>query len=646
MKNKLTRKAFTIVELVIVIAVIAILAAVLIPTFSSLIQKSKVSADQQLIRNLNTALKADVKAHNTMTEALKAASDYGYDVSKINASATGNEILWDSKNDIFCYLDGSTVKYIPDGNKTLDAADVDLWIIAKAPSNKYSTYLYKTELTVIDDLTTGLDVGNETITAITYKGSSSANYAGNSAAQSVVIRTTGGTLTINAPADTVNHYGEGLVLTIDAIAPLSYHEFGYFPKATIAQGRIVVEDGGEIRILDASVSTAPVVVETKETGVINNVVTGNNANVSVSEDLQNNVVEQTEVSNATELETALANKAQYIVLTNDIATSQISVIDYSVTLDGSGHTLTSSTGVSKSESSKTVNITAANVEVLVVDLKTVENNDYEYGRGIQIEAPGVKLVIENCEVNAMHYAINMFGGTSEEGSNNCNVTIRNSKINGWGALNIWSHNLELEAVNSLFDGYNDKVYNSAGWNGFGTIVLEGDTTRKTTKHAENCKLVFTNCTVVSASTTGNSQSPVLYNLYSKNNVIKFIDCDFSWSRPNLFCQNDGENNNLYIDEKQVLIGKDAFAFDTSDLVIASDGVTATGTIKVTLDTNTVTFDLSTVTGKGWKRNGIIVGTDYIFENINIDGTTYTFDFDISSGYTGGWTLYLSADIDQ
>ena len=39
MKN-LRKKGFTIVELVIVIAVIAILSAVLIPTFSSLIKKA------------------------------------------------------------------------------------------------------------------------------------------------------------------------------------------------------------------------------------------------------------------------------------------------------------------------------------------------------------------------------------------------------------------------------------------------------------------------------------------------------------------------------------------------------------------------------------------------------------------------------
>ena len=50
------RKAFTIVELVIVIAVIAILAAVLIPTFSNIIKRSQISADTQLCRNLNTVL--------------------------------------------------------------------------------------------------------------------------------------------------------------------------------------------------------------------------------------------------------------------------------------------------------------------------------------------------------------------------------------------------------------------------------------------------------------------------------------------------------------------------------------------------------------------------------------------------------------
>lgn len=50
------RRAFTIAELVIVIAVIAILAAVLIPTFAGVISSSKKSHDEQYVRQINEAL--------------------------------------------------------------------------------------------------------------------------------------------------------------------------------------------------------------------------------------------------------------------------------------------------------------------------------------------------------------------------------------------------------------------------------------------------------------------------------------------------------------------------------------------------------------------------------------------------------------
>ena len=50
------KKGFTIVELVIVVAVIAILAAVLIPTFSNLVKKANESSDIQAVRNMNVYL--------------------------------------------------------------------------------------------------------------------------------------------------------------------------------------------------------------------------------------------------------------------------------------------------------------------------------------------------------------------------------------------------------------------------------------------------------------------------------------------------------------------------------------------------------------------------------------------------------------
>ena len=56
MKNN---KGFTIVELVIVIAVVAILAAVLIPTFSGIIKKANISADMQTARRMGVILTAE-----------------------------------------------------------------------------------------------------------------------------------------------------------------------------------------------------------------------------------------------------------------------------------------------------------------------------------------------------------------------------------------------------------------------------------------------------------------------------------------------------------------------------------------------------------------------------------------------------------
>jgi prepilin-type N-terminal cleavage/methylation domain-containing protein len=50
-----TKKGFTIVELVIVIAVIAILAAVLIPTFAGIVSKAKESKALQDVRNAYSA---------------------------------------------------------------------------------------------------------------------------------------------------------------------------------------------------------------------------------------------------------------------------------------------------------------------------------------------------------------------------------------------------------------------------------------------------------------------------------------------------------------------------------------------------------------------------------------------------------------
>lgn len=75
MKNN--RKGFTTVELVIVIAVIAILAAVLIPTFANLISKANQSAALQEVRAAYSELVADLDYANGETAPEKIYVTFG-----------------------------------------------------------------------------------------------------------------------------------------------------------------------------------------------------------------------------------------------------------------------------------------------------------------------------------------------------------------------------------------------------------------------------------------------------------------------------------------------------------------------------------------------------------------------------------------
>lgn len=85
------RKAFTIVEMVIVIAVIAILAAVLIPTISGVIKSATISNDQQFAANLNVQLALwEVNEERTIT----SESDLRDAITKI--FETNDEVNYDT----------------------------------------------------------------------------------------------------------------------------------------------------------------------------------------------------------------------------------------------------------------------------------------------------------------------------------------------------------------------------------------------------------------------------------------------------------------------------------------------------------------------------------------------------------------------
>ena len=251
------KRGFTIVELVVVIAVVAILAAVLIPTFASVIRKANVSNDVALVRNLNEGLKIEEvggKKNDTMTDALNVAKNYGYEVEKLTPRSSG-EILWDSVNNRFALLDENGDAVYKDESKTLSSG-ADLWKIVNnateaADNTEYSSYIKGNATIATLTVTNGVDVGENKVTELTYLNTTGT-------AKTVTIRTNGGNLTVNAPKDEVNHHNNLTSVNVQAVAANSYHEYGSVGFVSVTSGRVEVKEGAKIVTIYAAAATAEI----------------------------------------------------------------------------------------------------------------------------------------------------------------------------------------------------------------------------------------------------------------------------------------------------------------------------------------------------------------------------------------------------
>ena len=153
--KRTNKKGFTIVELVIVIAVIAILAAVLIPNISRLVKKANESSDIQAVRNMNTFLAAegatgDIKS---ILDVYDLFVDSGYNVKSYSPLYSGRHFYYDKQYNQILYVETESGKVLfPEERKndtmaSLEKANHDLFSLSMEVPTPKEPVNYKTDNT-------------------------------------------------------------------------------------------------------------------------------------------------------------------------------------------------------------------------------------------------------------------------------------------------------------------------------------------------------------------------------------------------------------------------------------------------------------------------------------------------------------------
>lgn len=246
------KRGFTIIELVIVIAVIAILAAVLIPTFANIIQKANVANDVALARNMNTILIADEATNGRSTDmydVLIALEQGGFKLENLNPRADGNVFAWDKANNQIVYLEKGSAKPIFQA-KEIGANKGDLYITTRKAEvfADYPGYSYYFASDISGNITLDegscLDTGefalNGNVSVVTNKDVE-------------IHGTINGTITVNSTSGKITNYSVvGKKVVIKNTAATSYHERGHVAAMEIQNsltGKVVLENDAYVETL-------------------------------------------------------------------------------------------------------------------------------------------------------------------------------------------------------------------------------------------------------------------------------------------------------------------------------------------------------------------------------------------------------------
>ena len=163
-EQKSRKRGFTILELIIVIAVIAILAAVAIPTFAGVVRKARVSAKTQMAKSINTILTVEEITDGrpkSMYDAIKVMSENGFDIGELSLD---DDLLlaWVQGDNRIAVVDDEFNSVYTHNGAALPDDKVLIWQVVNEIPSESATSIYLADGFAEENISVsvGVDVGD------------------------------------------------------------------------------------------------------------------------------------------------------------------------------------------------------------------------------------------------------------------------------------------------------------------------------------------------------------------------------------------------------------------------------------------------------------------------------------------------------
>ena len=369
------KKGFTIIELVIVIAVIAVLTAVLVPTFVHLSKKARDTNDKSIVTSANIQLAAQegLQGKNrSMSEAVKDVDEIGFHMSTVTLSGD-NYIVWDSETDRFVLFNKDNEVLLSD--KPVSSNEKLFYAVSSAEDTRLKARGFgiyaKSDYTGFS-FTRGVsfdtgDLEEAKGVAVSYTledtDTSTVHVATNSVKSS---------LTVTAAGADFSHSGLCGEILINKVASDTFTEFGKVGFVEVNEGHFVADQGANVKAAYATSANAK--IDVQNGGVIvkgygdnesysnanskgNVVLEYNTAKDSIKTDAVNELDHEinppqevvVEVNNSNLLGVFTPEHTQYI-LVEDVSSDILPITiptNCTVNLNMNGHSITTNKGVAE-----------------------------------------------------------------------------------------------------------------------------------------------------------------------------------------------------------------------------------------------------------------------------------------------------------